>query len=230
GRPVVQRDQLPGPIFRPAPLWDVYHLQRDWYLLTIPPGTPSGLYWPSVGLYDYETRDRLAAFDDRGQPLDDGLRLPPIKIVNSPARAPEQSLRAQFGDLAVLQGYDLQTPAGGLAAGRALTLTLYFKDEKTTAASYTRFVHLSNAMGSVIAGADALPQGGANPTWSWQPGEIVADQAVLAVPPDTPPGSYRLSVGLYDAQAGGARLPVRDGAGRPWPDAEAPLGEVRIGP
>ncbi|HEX9116545.1 MAG TPA: 6-pyruvoyl-tetrahydropterin synthase-related protein, partial [Anaerolineae bacterium] len=65
GRPVVQRDQLPGPIFRPAPLWDVYHLQPDWYLLTILPGTPSGLYWPSVGLYDYETRDRLAAFDDR---------------------------------------------------------------------------------------------------------------------------------------------------------------------
>ena len=91
-------------------------------------------------------------------------------------------------------------------------------------------MHLLSVEGVLIAGVDDLPQGGANPTWSWQPGEMVADRAVLNIPSGTPPGIYRLSTGLYDLQAASVRLPVRNEHGQLSPDAEVLLSDLDVQP
>ncbi len=61
-RPLVQEDQLPGPLFQPPRLWDRFTLWPDAYLLRLPETTESGLYWPAVGMYEYEAEDRLPVF------------------------------------------------------------------------------------------------------------------------------------------------------------------------
>jgi hypothetical protein len=227
GQPIVQQDQLPGPSFRPPLLWDRFHVQPDRYLLHIPAGTPSGLYWPSAGLYNFQARERLPAFDANGQELADGARLPPVKVLGNTMSGPKHALVAEFGDVAALAGYDLQPGAAGVRPGTPLTLTLYYRSKQLTPVDYTRFVHLTGPTGQV-AGADSLPQDGANPTWAWVPGEVVIDPARLDIPPDAEPGIYTLSMGLYNRAAQGERLAVTDQQGRPLPNNEVILGHVQI--
>jgi len=76
--------------------------------------------------------------------------------------------------------------------------------------SYKVFVHLLDANGVPRAQADALPQNGTRPTWSWLPGEIIADEIVLNLPTDLPAGQYRLTTGLYN-ELNGQRLTSSDG-------------------
>jgi hypothetical protein len=68
------------------------------------------------------------------------------------------------------------------------------------------FVHLL-AAGNKLAQFDARPCGGECPTSGWRPGAIVVDRHQVALPPDAPPGPYRLAVGLY-LLATGERVPV----------------------
>jgi hypothetical protein len=76
--------------------------------------------------------------------------------------------------------------------------------------SYKVFMHLLDANGVPRAQADVLPQNGARPTWSWLPGEIIADEIVLNLPADLPAGQYRLTTGLYH-ELSGERLTLPDG-------------------
>jgi hypothetical protein len=94
----------------------------------------------------------------------------------------------------------------------------------------TRFVHLYAPATGMIAQHDSLPTGGINPTWAWQPGEVIADQVTLTIGADAAPGTAHLLLGFYDAAAGAVRVPAFDAAGAPLPDAAIPLTEVEIAP
>ncbi len=63
--------------------------------------------------------------------------------------------------------------------------------------------------GGVLAQRDSLEA----PTWDWRPGDVIAQLHPIAIPTDTPPGTYPAIVGLYD-RASGVRLPVLDENGR----------------
>ncbi len=67
-------------------------------------------------------------------------------------------------------------------------------------AYYSTYVKLFDAEGNAIAGWDGQPQGGEAPTLLWVPRETIEDSVVLAVPADTPPGEYRVEVGMYRAE------------------------------
>ena len=229
GRPIAKQDQLAGSLFRPPMLWDTFSLQPDRYPLRIPEDTPSGLYWPMVGLYEFKGVDLLPVADANGQAVGDTYRLPPVKVVGSgPAVRPQHEVSAQLGDLATLVGYDLAVPETGLRAGSQISLTLYYRANKTTDLDLTRFAQLYSPELGMAAQQDAPPAQGGNPTWSWVPGEIIADEVVLTLAPEAQPGSYELRVGLYDAAAGGVRLPVQDDRGRPLPDAQIVLTKLDV--
>ncbi len=120
GRPIAKQDQMAGSLFRPPMLWDLYSLQPDRYALRIPRDTPSGLYWPMVGLYQFKGVDLLPVTDENGQPVGDTYRLPPVKVVGAePTARPQHEVSAQLGDLATLVGYDLTLPETGLRAGES---------------------------------------------------------------------------------------------------------------
>jgi hypothetical protein len=228
GNPLVQSDHIAGTMLAPPKLWDAYHLQPDQFRLRIPKDAPGGLYWPSVGLYDFQTLARLPISDTLSHADLTDYRLAPVKVIGSPQTNPQHKADARFGEFASLIGYDLVLPLGGLHAGDQVTVTLYFASQAPTDGDFTRFLHLQNPEHGMAAQYDSLPQAGKNPTWAWVPGEIIADQVLLTIAPGTPPGSYALSAGLYDAHSGGARVPASDGKGRSLSDNQAILTELKV--
>ncbi|MFC1976369.1 glycosyltransferase family 39 protein [Chloroflexota bacterium] len=114
-----------------------------------------------------------------------------------------------FGDAAQIKliGYDSPSP---LSPGDALPVTLYWQAGAEMDLDYTVFVQLLNSAGQVAAQVDLQPLGGAAPTTTWLPGEILTDPYTLQLSPDLPSGDYRLIAGLYHAPTG-QRLPVSSG-------------------
>lgn len=129
-------------------------------------------------------------------------------IASTPiAPAPQVALHADTTDFITLRGYDM--PPQPQADGR-LPLTLYWQANGTPSRDYTIFLQLLNADNILIASGDAPPLNGDYPTSAWQAGDPITDKRVLTIPSDTPAGTYRIAVGLYDPQTG-ERVPFLDG-------------------
>ena len=97
------------------------------------------------------------------------------------------ALNAAVGPGAVLLGYAVDQAAG--------TVTLYWQAQALMDQRYTVFVQALGPDGAVLAQADQEPLGGARPTTSWLPGEILTDPYTLPLA-----GASQLIVGLYDPQ------------------------------
>jgi hypothetical protein len=67
-------------------------------------------------------------------------------------------------------------------------------------AYYSTYVKLFDVGGNAIAGWDGQPRSGEAPTLLWVPGETIEDTVVLTIPAGTPPGEYRVEVGMYRAE------------------------------
>jgi hypothetical protein len=145
-------------------------------------------------------------------------------------------LAAWDGDHVLLLDYalavDIPPAAAGLGAatperlpladygpphpGDRLHLTLTWQATRPFERDLKLFVHLldaSDASGRIVAqvdlpaGAGAGPEGADYFTSQWDPGQLIADDVVITLPLDAPPGPYRLAFGLYDGDTL-ERLPV----------------------
>jgi hypothetical protein len=119
--------------------------------------------------------------------------------------------QTNFSNLVQLIGYDLDT--GRAYPGGRVPVTLYWQTLAPIPASYHVFAHLEGSAGPV-AQADGLPVCWSYPTDLWRPGQIIADQHAIPIPPDAPPGRYPLQVGLYLPDTF-ERLDILDEAGNP---------------
>ncbi len=224
---VAQSDQLPGPVFSPPRLWQPFYPEPDRHELVIPDDAPGGVYTPATGLYHYDDQERLAARSSAGGDLGSHATLGPIKVVGKMTVQPQKTLSVGFGDVAELLGYTLDTPAA-LAPGASFTVTLYYRANGPAPLDYTQFLHLYDPALGMAAQRDQQPLNGGNPTTAWVQGEIIEEPIVLTVAPEAAPGSYRLLLGWYDAQANFARIPLVDGEGNPLPDNQAVLEEMTV--
>lgn len=114
-------------------------------------------------------------------------------------------LDARLGQSIRLRGYSLlgeDVPSGGI-----VQITLFWEALDAVSERYKVFVHLLDAGGHVVGQRDAEPVGGAAMTTTWKPGDQIADNYGVPVPPGTPPGEYRLEIGMY-RMTDGARLPI----------------------
>ena len=84
-------------------------------------------------------------------------------------------------------------------------MNLFWETQQPVAENYVVFVHLVDETGQLRAQNDDLPRVGAYPTDWWQPGQVIEDRHLLALPEDLNPGVYQLVVGLY-RQGDGTRL------------------------
>ncbi|MCB8946415.1 MAG: hypothetical protein H6653_00240 [Ardenticatenaceae bacterium] len=116
---------------------------------------------------------------------------------------------ANFGGQIALIGYDLAQETA--QPGDAISLNLYWKAQQPLDINYQSFVHLLRADGSLATQSDHLNPG-EYPTRRWPLDKYVRDEHILQIPPDLPPGEYRISAGLW-VQAEGWRLPLIDEAG-----------------
>jgi hypothetical protein len=122
----------------------------------------------------------------------------PFAWVHEPDAVPivPQRVDARLGESIRLVGYRLADRE--VAPGDTLVLTLYWRAEAPVGGAYTVFTHLQGLDGELIAQKDSPPVRGAHPTDSWVPGTLVEDPYEIGVPPDTTPGEYALSTGMYD--------------------------------
>jgi hypothetical protein len=222
---VAERTTYPGQGRFPTSLWPVGRAFCDAYWLEVAAWAPAPeLYALEVGLYDAGTGARLPAQDAAGQPL----APPAVGLVrvtpDKPPPPPAQALPHEYdldGQIALV-GYD---GPPGLAAGEALTLTLYWQALQAPQGDYKAFVHLLDGTGALVTQDDTPPRGGRYPTWAWQPGDLVPDAHRLALPAELPPGPYHLVVGMYYPDTR-VRLPVTGPEG-PLADGVIPLMEFR---
>ncbi len=181
------------PPARPAANWPPGALLTDPHDIALPPTLPPG---------DYRLTVALASPGGQRWPVAGADRLPlqGISVIdrtrNFEAPTPQIALDANFGDVARLAGIDL--PQQSVAPGGTLPLSLHWQALATADRNWKVFVHLTDAQGQLIAQQDQLPGGGRFPTGGWLPEEYLLDEYALPIPPDAPPGSYRLSLGLYD--------------------------------
>jgi hypothetical protein len=135
-------------------------------------------------------------------------------------------LEANFADQVKLLGYHL--PAGRVAPGGGLPLTLYWQSLAPVLGDYVVFDKLLDERQQVYGGYDRLPREYYS-TILWAEGEIVEDGFAVPVAPDAPPGVYNLHVGLYTLQSGGPlSLPLIQ-AGQPTDVTSVVIGPIKVG-
>ncbi len=176
------------------------------YLLRFPVDLKAADYHVLVGVADSD-----------GNLLDGGMFMPfDVRLLHRDRSfdtpQPQHRVDVQFDDPAVtLVGTDY--PTRTLQAGDVLPLKLYWQAGTTTDDLYTGFAHLETLDGHVIAQIDSQPQGGGMPTASWATGQIIADEYPLQIPVDTPPGAYRIVVGMYNPLDGTHLIDTSTGEG-----------------
>jgi hypothetical protein len=123
-----------------------------------------------------------------------------------------ESLDANFGEQLRLTGYALSTDQP--EPGDDVILNLYWQAIRPER-NYTVFVHVVGADGQGLTQVDGQPFLGLySMVTHWPRDRSVTDTRRLSLPADTPPGRYRLEVGLYDADDPDAEpLPVLDAEG-----------------
>ncbi|MBN1221520.1 MAG: hypothetical protein JXM69_21545 [Anaerolineae bacterium] len=183
----------------PSTQWQPGELLRGWLSARIPPSWEPGTY---------KLRLRLTPLND---PHTEVAVLPigDFEVEgwarNFAAPQPQIEIGADFGGQATLVGLD--ATANQVAPGDTLGVRLYWQPAAEFDQDYTTFVHLIGPDGLLHGQVDQTPGAGAYPTTGWVPGEYIADEYVIPLPPDAPAGDYQLEIGMYNRNTG-QRLPV----------------------
>jgi len=192
---IAQRDLYHGLGLYPTSQWPAGIQFADTYTIRIPRTAfaPAQARF-AVGLYNHATGARLPVSSGG-----DTVYFGSVTVQPPPGQYPNpQDLL--FEDGIALVGYSIDTRL--VARNERLNLTLYWQSKSRPVQNYKVFVHLV-ADGDVRAAQhDSEPQNGAAPTSSWQTGQTIIDQHPLTIAPDTPPGVYRVVVGLYNGRNG----------------------------
>ena len=210
----VLRLQGPAEWMRPYPLSHRSYPTSRWragevvctpFALEAAPDLPGGAYRLTVNLTDGGGQQVAG----EGVPLTEvqvrhkehTFDIPPI----------EHPMAQDFGDVARLLGYDLDSETVSPASGIKLTLYWQARNETAMPVNYTVFTHLLDRSGQLVAQHDSWPAAGTHPTTGWVKDEIVVDEHLLTFAVTDFQGTGQIEIGLYD-QATGDRVPLSDGS------------------
>ena len=139
--------------------------------------------------------------------------------------AMQHLFRTDLGGQLRLLGYDLKPQTPNVKS--QIELTLYWQATREMTSSLTVFTHIEGVQRHVWGQHDGPPAAGLKPTEQWLAGEVVADRHILTLDPATPPGRYRLAVGMYDPITL-MRLPSFDQSGQRWLDDSVFLQDIVV--
>jgi len=147
------------------------------------------------------------------------FKIPPIQ---------QHPLYAWFSPAISFRGYDLNQET--FKPGEEISLMLYWESAEVIKENYIVFVHvLDPNTGKLIAGQDGPPDYGNTPTWKWLGDmQFIRDQRLVTIPADAPPGTYTLSIGMYDADTQ-QRVQILDLQNQPIGN-DLTLQEIKIQP
>jgi hypothetical protein len=189
----------------PSVNWQPDHVFCDDVAIAVQATAPTGVYAVELGLIDPVTRLRVPAFDVNGS------EIAPIILDRLKVRSPLTPVVPASEAQPINFGGQIKLLTGTVeplyvSAGQPVTATLYWQAARVPDKDYTVFVQMLDAHGQQVANADSMPQANRYPTSFWDANEIVPDAHRIDLPPDLPPGEYRIIVGWYDL-ATGVRLP-----------------------
>ena len=199
-----QLDTQPGYGFNPTDGWAARALVHDWLALRLPEALAGPPPYPLVILlYDAGTGEPLLFRRVGAVMAQDGhLSARPVEPVFTlpEGMTPFQVVFGESGrDYIRLRDTNIEQ------TGDELAVTFYWESLGDIPADYTRFVHLIDASGAVVAQADSHPAGNSYPTGQWAGGEIITD-TVRFDPATLPAGDYRVATGFYRPVEGLPRL------------------------
>jgi 4-amino-4-deoxy-L-arabinose transferase-like glycosyltransferase len=212
----------PGRGTYPTSAWQPGEVIADRYRFALPEaGFPTQAWDLQVTLYQHETGERLPVRVE-GVSAEDRLVLDRMRIPGTTPLCPEEgrlSAEVRLGESAAL------THAAVVAGPEATVVELCWQALQPLQDDYTVFVHLQEADGTPLDTGDGPPVGGAFPTSTWQPGDVIRDVHVLGPLSGSEEADRRVAVGLY-LPADGSRLhvtidgePAADAAVRVWPSS-----------
>lgn len=177
----------------PFTSWQTPQFLIDWQTVRVPHNIPAGEYRLLARFLD--GADTTLATADLGP-----LR---VSVTERNFTVPDviRPFPATFGNEIKLLGYNLSP----LGQPDQYQLDLIWQAQTEPSNDYTVFVHLLQADGSCtpcLWQQDVMPQQNQYPTSRWLADEVVTDSYQIMLPPDTPPGSYQLEIGLYIAETG----------------------------
>jgi hypothetical protein len=172
---------------------------------------PNGSYFAGMWIYQgEEARSALPLLSYRwaGGQVDQVAALTP-GLGFARVRPLAQALDARLGEQIRLRGFELDRAS--YAPGTSARLSLLWSADAGALPPSLVFAQALDDAENKAAQWDGNAGGDWHPTPLWRVGESVRQDIPLEIAPGTPPGRYRLIVGLYDP-ATGQRLPVqRDG-------------------
>lgn len=138
-------------------------------------------------------------------PLPDGQSSGLMLAAVSSNHTLAQPVKAVFANQILLDSFGIanHTPPH---PGQTLCVVLNWQSTGNLTDNLTVFLHLTDGT-TLITQHDGLPADGRHPTYTWQPGQVIADMHLLSLPPTLAPGTYELRAGLYHANTG-VRLPT----------------------
>ncbi|MGB0387966.1 MAG: hypothetical protein ACPGWR_24380 [Ardenticatenaceae bacterium] len=119
---------------------------------------------------------------------------------------PDMPLDIAFGESIQLIGITI--PAINYQPSGEMRLSLNWQAIAPPPRRYKIFTHLIGPDGNLYAQRDLEPGDGLLPTNGWARGEYVTTNYAIPLPPEMPPGSYQLRVGLYDPVTNERVLPI----------------------
>ncbi len=222
GRLLWQSDGRPVHGNYPTSAWRAGEIVNDVYDLSVPVGTPPGLYDVEIGLYDGASL-QLLPVTGRAELL----ALSPVSVVRPdvapeldslPAASPQRRtgltiprgrfdyslehlgiqrvVRSNLQNEFTLYGFGLsETP---LVPGQSVDVALLWQASRTPAADRVVFIQLIDKNGAPWASHESQPGEGSYATRQWVRNEVIRDVHTLLLPGDMPDGTYRLEAGMYD--------------------------------
>jgi len=124
-----------------------------------------------------------------------------------------QSTTINFAGEMNLIGYSL-IPSKSVTGGDTLRLLIEWQATQDIRERYTVLAQLVDGQEHIWAEDDHEPLNGSRPTDSLKAGNILRDEYVLTLPRTMPPGTFRMTVGLWN-QRGGSSLDAQDAQGTP---------------
>jgi hypothetical protein len=175
---------------QPTGEWSANTIVWDRYAFQVEPRLRRGVYTVTLGLAREE--------DDQpvGQRMAVGEVMVPAPERSFAAPSVDRRVEATFGDDLQLVGYDLEMDTN------VLRLVLHWQALRRMELNYRFFTHLTDVKtGTLVAQVDVVPYNWTYPTTWWEAGEFVSDELLVSLE-GMPPGTYRLSVGVYDPDSG----------------------------
>ncbi len=212
----------------PTLLWTPGEIVEDTYYLPIRDYVAAGLYNLKFSVYDYESGVFNFLPITTPQTPEPAKELNPAHVqVLDPLQTtpPQQPLQVTLNGQIQLLGYTV--PAPRLSRETPLQVALYWQAVRPPAADYTVFTQLLGPDGQVWGQQDNQPQGGSYPTSAWAAQHTVVDRYALKLKDGSPPGRYRLLVGMYSL-TNGQRLPAVNSNGQRLLNDAIELGEFTL--